>query len=91
MYTKSWLVIRDDNKRTFEVVTQHVSENAFSNKVIAMQRQGMRVTSVLLPVTNSHASKDHIKFVGYAKEDGLYERLLKQHMELIQQNLGEFE
>ncbi len=91
MYTKNWLIIRDDRKRTFEVVTLPLSENAFTNKVIAMQREGMQVTSVILPVTNKNASKDHIKFLDYTREDGLYERLLKQHLQLIQQSLGEFE
>jgi hypothetical protein len=91
MYTKSWLIIRDDTKRTFEVVTHAVSENGFTNKTIAMQREGMNVSCVILPVTNKNASKDHIKFTEYTKEEGLYERLIKQHMQRIQQSLGEFE
>ncbi|GHN02042.1 hypothetical protein WSM22_35310 [Cytophagales bacterium WSM2-2] len=91
MYTKSWLIIRDDTKRTFEVVTQNESENSFSNKVIAMQREGMLVTSVILPVTNKNASKNHITLTGYIKETGLYERLLKRHQEINRQNSGEFE
>jgi hypothetical protein len=91
MFTKSWLVIKDDQARTFEVVTADISENAFSNKVIAMQRERMTVTSILLPLSNRHASKDHISFTGYTREEGLWARLLKQHQQLIQQNLGEWD
>lgn len=91
MNFKNWFIIRDDHKRTFEVVTQSLSENAFTNKVIAMQREGMQVTSVVLPVTNKNASKEHIKFLDYIQEDGLYERLSKQHLQLIQKGFAEFE
>jgi hypothetical protein len=91
MFTKNWLVIKDDQARTFEVVTADISENAFSNKVIAMQRERMTVASILLPLSNRHASKDHISFTGYTREEGLWSRLLKQHQQLIQQNLGEWE
>lgn len=91
MFAKSWFVIKDDRARTFEVVTDNISENAFSNKVIAMQRERMSVTSVLLPMSNRHASKDHISFTGYTREEGLWSRLLKQHQQLIQQNFGEWE
>ncbi|MBS1681322.1 MAG: hypothetical protein JST48_06400 [Bacteroidetes bacterium] len=91
MYTTNWLIIRDDGKRTFEVVISGISENAFSNKVIAMQREGMLVTSLLMPVSNKNASKDHIKLTGYTREEGLYDRLVKQHLKIIQQNLGEID
>lgn len=91
MNFKQWLIIKDDNKRTFEVVSQAMSDNAFYNKVIAMQREGMNVTSVIIPVSNRNASKDHISFTGYHKEEGLYDRLLKQHQQLIQQQYGEWE
>ena len=90
MYTKNWLVIRDDSKRTFEVVTIGMSENAFTNKTQAMQRDGMNVSYVLLPVTNKNASKAAVNLTGYAKEDGLYDRLLKQHAEIGRQNIEEW-
>lgn len=90
MYTKNWHVIRDDSKRTFEVVTVAMSENAFTNKTQAMQRDGMNVSYVLLPVTNKNASKSAIKITGYAKEDGLYERLLRQHSEITRKNVEEW-
>jgi hypothetical protein len=88
MNFKQWLIIKDDDKRTFEVVSQTLSDNAFFNKVIAMQRDGMNVTSVIIPVSNTNASKDHITFTGYSKEAGLYDRLVKQHQQLIQQQWG---
>lgn len=83
MYTKSWLVIKDDAKRTFEVCGQETSTNSFTNKTYAMQRDGMNVSCVLLPVTNRAASKAHIKITGYALEEGLYDRLLNQHKQIM--------
>ncbi|HNR73651.1 MAG: hypothetical protein UZ12_BCD005000256 [Bacteroidetes bacterium OLB12] len=91
MISKSWFVIKDENTRTFEVVTQSLSENAFSNKVVAMQREGLNITPVLLPVSNRHASKEHISFTGYTREEGLFNRLLQQHAKLMQQKFGEWE
>lgn len=90
MYTKNWHVIRDDVKRTFEVVTTSMSENAFTNKTHAMQRDGMNVSYVLLPVTNKNASKNAVGIPGYAKEDGLYERLLHQHKEIARKNVQDW-
>jgi hypothetical protein len=90
MYTKNWHVIRDDSKRTFEVVTASMSENAFTNKTQAMQRDGMNVSFVLLPVSNKNASKAAVKISGYLKEDGLYDRLLLQHKEIGRRNVEEW-
>lgn len=91
MYTKSWNVIKDDTAHTFEVVTEPLSENAFTNKAYAMQKAGLNVTCVLLPVTNKHASKETIKFTGYTPEVGLYQRLLKQHNEIMRKQAGFWE
>jgi hypothetical protein len=82
MYTRSWHIIKDEKTRTFEVVGQASNDNAFSNKTIAMQRDGMNVSSVILPVGSKYSSKEFIKFTGYTREDGLYDRLLKQHQEI---------
>lgn len=90
MLPKSWLIIKDETARTFEVVVG-ISENAFSNKVIAMQRAGMTVTPVLLPVSNRHASQNHITFTGYTREAGLWNRLQLHLQKQIQQSLGEWD
>jgi len=82
MYTRSWHIIKDEKARTFEVVGQAPNDNAFSNKTIAMQRDGMNVSSLILPVGNKYSSKDSIKLTGYKREAGLYDRLLKQHQEI---------
>lgn len=82
MYSKYWLIIKDDTKRTFEVCGQATSENAFSNKTYAMQKAGMNVSCVIPPVTNKTSSRDLIKVTGYAKEEGLYKRLLNQYTEI---------
>lgn len=91
MYTKSWHVIKDDAKHTFEVVAEAGTDNAFTNKTYAMQKAGMNVTCILLPVTNKHSSKDIIKFTGYTPEHGLYQRLLKQHHEITLKQSGFWE
>jgi hypothetical protein len=82
MYSKYWLIIKDDAKRTFEVCGQATNENSFTNKTYAMQRAGMNVSCTTPPVTNKTSSKELIKIIGYVQEDGLYERLLNQHMEI---------
>jgi len=82
MYTKNWLVIKDDSKRTFEVCGQTTNDNAFTNKIYAMQKSGMNVSCITPPITNKSSSKDLIKITGYTKEDGLQERLLKEFMDI---------
>jgi hypothetical protein len=91
MNFKQWLIIKDDSKRSYEVVGQVMVDNAFSNKVIAMQREGMSVTSVLLPVGSSNPSKESIKFSGFTREDGLYERLCNEHRAIMMKHDGHWE
>lgn len=79
MITKFWQVIRDDSKRTFEVVDQTGNTNSFMNKIHAMQKAGMNVSCMTPPVTNKTSSKDFIKITGYIKEDGLYDRLQAEY------------
>lgn len=82
MYSKYWLIIKDDSRRTFEVCGQAANENSFTNKTYAMQRVGMNVSCATPPVTNKTSSKDLVNIVGYKKEEGLYDRLSKEHMEI---------
>lgn len=90
MYSKNWLIIKDDTQRTFEVVGKASNDNSFSNRTHGMQKDGMNVSCVILPVTNKNSSKQNITFVNYTHEEGLYERLLKQHNEIIMRNAGEW-
>lgn len=83
MNIKYWLIIRDDTKRTFDVNGPTTSDNAFTNKVYAMQKAGMNVSGQTPPITNKTSSKGLIKIPGYTKEEGLYERLLAQHAEIL--------
>jgi hypothetical protein len=83
MYTRSWLVIKDDKHRTFEVIGQVSNTNSFSNKVIAMQRDGLPVSELILPVTNKLSHKDMIQVTGYKAEEGLHAKVLKQHQTII--------
>ena len=82
MYSKYWLIIKDDSKRTFEVCGQASNENSFTNKTYAMQRSGMNVSCTTPPVTNKTSSKELVNIVGYKKEEGLYNRLCAEHMEI---------
>ena len=79
---KFWQIIKDDSKRTFEVCGQAANTNAFTNKTYAMQKAGMNVSCITPPITNKNSSKDLIKVMTYSREDGLYERLLKQYRDL---------
>ena len=88
MYTRTWHVIKDETTKTFEVITQASNDNAFSNKTYAMQKAGMNINAIILPVTNKNANKESIKLVGYSYEDGLYERLLKEHQKITLKNSG---
>jgi len=90
MYSKCWLIIKDDNKRTFEVVCKATNENSFSNRTHGMQKDGMNVTCVILPVTNKNSTKQGITFINYTQEEGLYDRLLKEHNEIIMRNAQEW-
>ena len=82
MYSKYWLIIKDDAKRTFEVCGQATSENSFTNKTYAMQKAGMNVSCITPPVTNKTSSKSLVKVSGYTKEDGLHDRLSKAYQEI---------
>ena len=82
MYTNSWEIIRDDAKLTFEILGQSANNNHFENSTRGMQKAGMAVSAVILPVSNKNASKETIKISGYTKEEGLYERLLKEYRKI---------
>ena len=91
MYTRSWQIIRDDAKKTFEVQGQESNTDHFLNMVHGMQRAGMTVTAVTLPVTNRFASKESIEQTGYKVESGLYARLVKEYQERIRGDEFELE
>ncbi len=78
-----WQIIRDDTKRTFEVIGKTTNDNAFTNRTYAMQKAGMNVSCTTPPVTNKTSSKEAIKISGYIKEAGLNDRLIKQYSEII--------
>ena len=80
MNIKCWQVIRDDSKRTFEVCGAENDQNHFTNLIAGMQRAGMNVTGTTPPVTNKTSHKGAIVIAGYAREEGLYDRLLAEYM-----------
>jgi hypothetical protein len=55
-----------------------------------MQRAGMNVSYATPPVTNKNSNKDAIKIIGYTKEDGLHERLLKEYREITKKSFDEW-
>jgi hypothetical protein len=82
MYTKSWQIIKDDSERTFEICGKEANDNSFTNEVYGMQKAGMNVSSLSLPVTNKYSSKESITIAGYTKENGLQTRLRSQYREI---------
>lgn len=90
MITRFWLIIRDDARKTFEACGNEKNTNFFTNKVYAMQKDGLNVTCMTPPVTSKNSSKELIKIVGYTWEDGLYERLLKEHREITLRSFDDF-
>jgi len=89
MYTKTWQVIKDDSKKTYEVCGNADNPNAFTNEVYGMQRVGMNVSCTTPPVSNKESSRDLVKIRDYAKEDGLYARLQKQYKDIIMSSYDE--
>lgn len=90
MYSRTWQVIKDDSKRTFEVCGQSDNTNAFTNEVYGMQRVGMNVSCTTPPVSNRESSKDLVKITGYTKEEGLYNRLQLQYKQIIMKSYEDF-
>lgn len=81
MYTKCWQIIRDDRKKTYEICGLETNLNHFTNMVHGMQKLGMAVSCLTPPVTNHMASKEMVKVQSYIREDGLYDRLVKEYRE----------
>ena len=86
---KFWLVVKDDSKRTFEVCGQAANDNSFTNRVYGMQRAGLNVSAVVLPITNRTSSKEVVKITGYEREDGLYERLQEEQRKKMREEWGD--
>jgi hypothetical protein len=91
MYTRSWQVIKDDSKRTFEVCGQSDNTNAFTNEVYRMQRAGMNISGTTPPVSNKESHKDLVKISGYTKEEGLYKRLQLQYNQFVKKTYDDFQ
>lgn len=90
MYSKCWQIIRDDSKKTFEICGQESNNNYFTNNVHGMQKAGMNVSCLTPPVTNKNSSKEVIKVIGYAKENGLHERLLNEYKEITRRDFDQW-
>jgi hypothetical protein len=88
---KFWLIVKDDAKRTFEVVGQERNTNSFENKTYAMQRAGMNVSCYIPPVGGQLSHKESIKITNYTKEEGLYERLQNQYRKINADAAADFE
>ncbi|MBL0742753.1 hypothetical protein [Chryseolinea lacunae] len=91
MYSKCWLVIKDDGKRTYEVCGKTGNSNFFTNGTHGMQRAGMNVSYVTPPVTNQNSNKEMVKVSGYTQEDGLHERLLAEYRQIIARSIDHFD
>jgi hypothetical protein len=91
MYAKCWQIIRDDSKRTFEICGQESNTNLFTNATHGMQRVGMNVSYMTPPVTNKNSTKESIKIIGYTKEPGLHDRLMKEYREKVTGSIDQYE
>jgi hypothetical protein len=91
MYSKCWLIIRDDTKRTFEIVGLESNTNHFMNNVHGMQKAGMNVSCLTPPVTNKTSSKDAVKVVGYTREVNLHERLSEEYKKITRKDFDQWE
>jgi hypothetical protein len=89
MYSKNWLILKDDAKKTFEVCGQDGNTNAFMNRTIGMQRLGMLVSGITPPVSNTNSNRISIKVQGYTPEEGLEERLMVQYRALMMGTIDE--
>ncbi|NOT76940.1 MAG: hypothetical protein HOP08_18610 [Cyclobacteriaceae bacterium] len=82
MYSKSWLIIKDDSKRTFEICGQETNTNYFTNNVYGMQKAGMNVSGITPSLTNKNSSKELVKVPGYTLEVGLEKRLAEEYRKI---------
>lgn len=83
MYSRNWLILKDDTKKTFEICGQDGNTNAFMNRTIGMQRLGMTVSGITPPVSNKNANRAMVSVPGYTPEEGLEERLMVQYRALM--------
>lgn len=90
MFSKCWQVIKDDSKKTFEVVGQAANTNAFTNSVFGMQRAGMNVSFITPPVGSKISNRDAVKVPDYKMEEGLHERLVREYQEILRKSVDEW-
>ncbi|MFN8314472.1 MAG: hypothetical protein U0289_16830 [Cyclobacteriaceae bacterium] len=91
MYTKCWQIIRDDRKKTCEVVGPETNLNHFTNMVHGMQKLGMSVSCLTPPVSNKTSSKDRVQVQGYTREEGLFDRLVKEYRQKTSKDFDGFD
>ena len=91
MYSKCWLIIRDDAKKTYEIYGLESNTNHFMNAVHGMQKAGMNVSCLTPPVTNKASNKEMVKVQDYRKEDGLHQRLLKEYAAITRKEFDKWE
>lgn len=83
MYSKNWLILKDDAKKTFEICGQETNTNAFMNRTIGMQRLGMMVSAITPPISNTNSNRTSVRVPGYTPEEGLEARLMNQYRALM--------
>jgi hypothetical protein len=88
MYKKSWQVIIDHDRKTYEVVGQESNTDSFMNRVMAWQKVGLNVSATTPPVTNQLVHKSQFRMVGYQVEEGLHERLVLEHRKRLADSIG---
>ena len=83
MYSKCWLIIKDESKRTYEIIGQSANTNAFTNATYSWQKAGMTVSCMTPPVTSNNIVKDVERHSGYKPEEGLHKRLSAEYLKIV--------
>ncbi len=73
-----WQIIKDDSKRTFDIIGKAHDDTLLTNNVCEMIKSGMSVQCTTPPYTGNE-SEDDLAIPGYKKEPGLYQRLVREY------------
>lgn len=74
-----WEIIKDDSRKTFEVLGRSSDDTHLINLTCEMQEHGLPVRCETMETTKArHDIPTGYKHIGYTEETGLYRRLLKQ-------------
>jgi hypothetical protein len=72
-----WEVIKDDSRKTFEVIRQSFDDTHLTKLTCEMQEYGLPVRCETIPATKPRQDIPlGYRQIGYTEESGLYDRLV---------------